>query len=497
VYFLSSFLAKIFYRFFLLLPALGGLLYATIPAYAQGKKSTSDLNPNTGYITYDSVQSPYIILQDVEIKGNKITKDRIILREIGIKNGDTLLAKDIQYRLLWIKNRIFNTTLFLWVDLDLSGPDSLYKTLYIGVRERFYFTPLPNGGLADRNFNEWWVDRNRDLSRIDYGIKLKQKNLWGLNHTMYLKANTGFNKKAEIIYTIPYINKKLKTGLIINTLMVFNRQVAFRSFEHKLDYIELEGYGRKRFEAGVFLTRRNKFYHHHQAGPYLHYTSVDDTIAHLNPDYFLNGASWQRAWGFRYTYTSDHRDFIHYPLKGYFLKSDIDYQYQISRQNIHVAGWRAEYTQFVPLSKRFYFAASARGKISFPYKQPYYSQRGLGYNKEWVSGYELYVVDGQMHGLLKTNLRWQVFSINPTIKFIPLRKFRTIPISMYFKAYSDGGYVVDNTFNPDNNFLSNRLLIGGGLGVDVVTYYDIVGRIEYSINRMGQTGIFLHLKAGL
>jgi hypothetical protein len=40
-------------------------------------------------------------------------------------------------------------------------------------------------------------------------------------------------------------------------------------------------------------------------------------------------------------------------------------------------------------------------------------------------------------------------------------------------------------------------LVGGGAGIDIVTYYDIVGRIEYSVNQLGQTGIYLHVKAGL
>ena len=114
-----------------------------------------------------------------------------------------------------------------------------------------------------------------------------------------------------------------------------------------------------------------------------------------------------------------------------------------------------------------------------------------------MSGYELYVVDGQSYGLVKTNLRWRLLSVNRTVKLVPVKKFRTIPLSVYFKIYSDAGYVRDNNYNPYNNFLSNRLLVGGGAGFDIVTYYDLVIRTEYSINQLGQTGLFLHLKAGL
>lgn len=463
----------------------------------QAKDHRIDHNPNTGNITHDTIRGPYVILKDIVIQGNIITKEKIILRETGYQPGDTIPTSLLDKQLLWIKNRIFNTTLFLWVDLDLSSPDTLSKTLYIGVRERFYVTILPTGGLADRNFNEWWETRNHDIARTYYGLNLKIKNIFGLNHTLKVGTNLGFNQKIEVNYSIPYLTKKLKTGLTINTLLVHNRQVAYRTYEHKLDYIENSGFGRRRYRAEFLFTHRRKFYIQHQLGPYFQYTQINDSVARLNPDYFLRGSTYQRALGLKYVYTHDKRDFINYPLKGNLLRIESDVQLLMSNTNLTVASLRTEYTHFIPLIKNLYFATGFRGKISAPYRQPYFSQRGLGYNNEIISGYELYVVDGQAYGLLKNNLRYRIFAINPTVKFIPLRKFRTIPLSIYFKIYSDAGYVVDNTYNPYNNFLSNRLLVGGGAGIDLVTYYDIVARVEYSINQLGQTGIYLHLKAGL
>ncbi len=468
-----------------------------LPSAAQTRRINLDLNPNTGNITHDTIKTSYVVIKEISIKGNSVTKDKIILRETGYQVGDTIPTHILDKQLIWIKNRIFNTTLFLWVDLDLSSPDSTHKTLHIDVRERFYLSILPTGGLADRNFNEWWQDRNHDLARIYYGVNLKIKNILGLNHTLKIATNIGFNQKIEATYLIPYLNKKLRTGLTINSQLIYNRQVAFRTYEHKLDYLENFDFGRKKYKLEFLFTYRKKFYIQHQLGPYFQYTTIADTIAKLNPDYFLDGANFQRAFGIRYVYTYDKRDFINYPLKGYLLKLESDYQILSSQSNINVAGLRAEYTHYIPVTKKLYFATGVRGKISAPYHQPYYSQRGLGYHNEIISGYELYVVDGQVYGLIKNNLRYRLLSINPTIKILPFRRFRTVPLSVYFKIYSDAGYVVDNTYNPFNNFLSNRLLVGGGAGIDIVTYYDIVGRIEYSVNQLGETGIFLHLKAGL
>ncbi|HSZ24830.1 MAG TPA: BamA/TamA family outer membrane protein [Cytophagaceae bacterium] len=463
---------------------------------AQEEVAKSDYNHSNGIILYDTVKSTFVIIKEIVIAGNSITKEKIILREMGIKKGDTIVTNTMDGRLAWIKNRIFNTTLFLSVDLNLTG-DSIYKVLYINLRERFYFTPFLAGGLGDRNFNEWWQDRHHALNRIDYGLNLKIRNIVGLNHTLRLKATTGFNQKAEVSYAVPYIDKKLKTGLIVNAQMVFNKQVAFETYQHKLNYIETNGYGRKKFNIGFFFTRRNKFYSFHQLGPYFQYTTVQDTIAQSNPNYFLNGATFQRSYGAKYIFTRDRRDYIYYPLKGHYLKTELDFQHLVSVKTLDVASLRVEYAQYIPFKKNLFFASGIRIKVSNPSVQPYYSQRGLGYNREWVSGYERYVIDGQSYALLKTNLRWQILSIKPTLKFISLKKFRTVPLRMYLKVYSDQGYVVDNTYNPYNNFLSNRLLVGGGVGLDIVTYYDIVTRIECSVNGLGQAGIFLNLKAGL
>jgi hypothetical protein len=116
---------------------------------AQDKKTKTDHNPNTGNIKHDSITTGYIIIKEITITGNRTTKEHIILRETGYKTGDTIPAAILQKQLLWVKNRIFNTTLFLWVDITLSGEDLLYKNLSIGVRERFFITPVPSGGLID------------------------------------------------------------------------------------------------------------------------------------------------------------------------------------------------------------------------------------------------------------------------------------------------------------------------------------------------------------
>jgi hypothetical protein len=80
---------------------------------------------------------------------------------------------------------------------------------------------------------------------------------------------------------------------------------------------------------------------------------------------------------------------------------------------------------------------------------------------------------------------------------MPAEQFRHIPISIYLKTYADLGYVQNYPYYEEldiNTRLSNNVLAGTGFGLDVVGFYDIVLRFEYSFNAEGEQGFFFHVK---
>ncbi|MBO9683259.1 MAG: hypothetical protein J7502_11425, partial [Flavisolibacter sp.] len=56
--------------------------------------------------------------------------------------------------------------------------------------------------------------------------------------------------------------------------------------------------------------------------------------------------------------------------------------------------------------------------------------------------------------------------------------------------FVNSGYVY-KTSRGENN-LTNRFIYSGGIGLDVVTYNDFVIKIEWSFNRLGENGLYLH-----
>jgi hypothetical protein len=68
--------------------------------------------------------------------------------------------------------------------------------------------------------------------------------------------------------------------------------------------------------------------------------------------------------------------------------------------------------------------------------------------------------------------------------------YNKIPFRIYAKTFVDLGYAY---IQPEfGSRLNNRLLFCGGLGVDIVTIYDLKLAIEFSFNQLGQKGLFLH-----
>jgi hemolysin activation/secretion protein len=124
-------------------------------------------------------------------------------------------------------------------------------------------------------------------------------------------------------------------------------------------------------------------------------------------------------------------------------------------------------------------------------------QRGLGYGRDFVRGYEYYVVDGRNFLLWKNNLKFALIPQRDfSMDFIRSPKFSRVPYALYLNVFGDMGYVwYDGDQSDKSNDLRNSLLIGYGAGLDLTTYYDIVIRLELSTNLKGIPGIYLHFMA--
>jgi outer membrane protein assembly factor BamA len=436
----------------------------------------------------------FIHINRIFIVGNRITRDQIVLRELTLKQGDIIYSLDLPKILERDKKKLINTRLFNTVEIKTLELQPDHLDLLIDLNERWYTFPAPIFELSDRNFNEWWQNYNHDFNRVNYGLRLYQFNMRGRNETLRLTAQFGFQRRFELSYRFPYIDKKQKHGLIIDADFTETKNLAYRTLDHKLEFLKSDNILRTTRGGGLTYTYRNSFYISHALKVEYRSNTINDTIPTLNANYLGEAKTNQRYGIITYQFTSDHRDYVGYPLRGHYL------MLLASRSGIakkdDLRKWEASvsYAKFVDLKKNFYLSNNITGYISTPDDLPYSNYGAMGYKKQFVRGYEIYLIEGAAFALNKTTFKKRIFHRTYQWKVMPIPQFRHIPISIFLKTYGDIGYVK----SYPNYFLSTRLtdkmLSSAGGGIDIVASYDTVIRFEYTFNGEGEKGFFFHVR---
>ncbi|MDJ1466499.1 BamA/TamA family outer membrane protein [Cytophagaceae bacterium DM2B3-1] len=435
---------------------------------------------------------PFLVIHTIHIEGNKKTNAAVIMRELDIAPGDTLPGSQIDLVLKRNKNKIFNTNLFNSVELLLQPNEFGNIDLVIQVAERWYIFPMVILELGDRNFNEWWSERGRDLRRLNYGLRIAHKNVFGNGEELRAVAQFGFTKRFDLAYTIRNLDKARKNGLGFLVSYSTNKNMAYQTEGNKLEFLNTNEVMRERFFTSVRFSRRPQFYNQHSIEGRFHYNTISDSIAKLNPDYFLHGQTRQHYFQLSYEFVNDRRDLVAYPLRGHYFEVELTRAGLLPADNFDKTSLRVNFALYRPIGRKFFWNMNIQGMTSYPSLQPYAQYRALGFGFEYLRGYERYIVDGQHFGFAKFTFKRELLSTEVSIPGFRIQQFSTIPISLYLTTFGDFGYVVDPTNNPGNSLLANKLIYSTGAGIDIVTFYNVVMRFNYAINRLGDKGIFFN-----
>lgn len=472
--------------------AIFGFLGASDPITEQ-----DTLPKDAGNIAVDTTENRLLEVNRILIIGNKVTLDRIILRELSLEAGDTISTHRLNNVLLRDKNKIYNLFLFNTVAVRaLELPDNKIDLL-VEVEERWYIFPIPIFELSDRNFNEWWQNYNHDITRVNYGVRLYRYNFRGRNETVRLTAQFGFTRRFELSYRIPNLDRKQKNGMTFLFDYSEPKNAAYFTEDHKLLYLRMKKTVRTTLGAGVVYSYRKSFYETHAIEAEFRKSSVIDTVVYLNPNYYPKGKTTIKFGSITYSFSSDHRDVRQYPLKGYNFTALVSKVGLGLGDDVNQFEMNLTYSRYVPLKNDFYLANFSSGYLSSPTTQPYAMYSALGYLRQFIRGYEIYVIEGPKFFLNKTTLKKKIFSRTWRIEDMPLEQFRHFPLTIYLKGYADFGYVENYPRYDEikiNTTLSNRFLAGAGLGLDIVSAYDSVLRLEYTFTRENTHGFFFHLK---
>lgn len=458
-----------------------------------------------------------ICISSFEIKGNKRTKEQVILREIPIKIGTYISVEGLEEKIKDSEDNLKNTSLFNDVKICYV-PDSitdmatlcqleeqilqnphhktkdeiLFCTLVIEVSERWYYWPLIGIKLEDRNMSSWLKDMDFNKITFDAGIKID--NMWGLNHTLSLSGKFGFEKGVKFTYEDISLDPKGVHSFSIGAYSLFNKTINLDCIENKPLYFKSQEYLEKSLGGSFTYIYRPEIRIHHRVSLEYNYRRLNDSVLIMNSDYYGSQSPRNHEYSLRYKFTFDQRDYSYFPTEGYFIgvsaKGTAADKFDFLYGNI-----MTDLQYYKKIARRWYWKSTLRLSTSFKNKSAYIYDKAIGYDQANVCGYDLYVIDGQHYGTFNNSIRFlllpqKVLSLN----FLrALSKFYKIPFTIYLSANVDMGYV-HNKYPSHTNSLQNKYLLGGGVGIDILTYYDIVINVSYAYTRMNEGGIFFGLK---
>lgn len=451
----------------------------------------------------DSTKNNLFVISDIVITGDKKTKPYIINREIPFKTGDSITLVELVGKFAIARRQLMNTRLFNDVVVSLKNFRGYLVEVQVEVKERWYVFPIPYFKLIDRNLSEW-AKQGYALQRVNYGAKFSYYNFTGRNDKLKAWFITGYTRQIQLSYEQPNADKSLKHGYGVNVSYATakeinhfteNNEQQFIPLDRPLNFLDTISAGlfkgqvlNEQFNLSLSYTYRPAIKTRHAVRLSYNTNRIDEAVAVVNPKYFNNGKLRVAYPELSYTIDYNNIDYIAYPLVGFIGEGSITRKGINPDMNLWQLNARG--TRGWKVANKTYFGMQANGVLKLPFDQPFYNQRMFGYGDLYLRGLEKYVIDGVAGLMIRNTIRNEVAKFS--IPFAWSKSHDKIPFRVFLKAYTDFGYSHSKNFL--HNSLVNRMLYTAGAGIDILTYYDLVFRFEYSFNQLGQKGLFLHFK---
>lgn len=458
----------------------------------------------------------FVKISQIEITGNKRTKEKIILRELDFNPGDSLAtfergaaanvlfgqkrfskkdSSELVMRMKYSRENIINTKLFLEADLYLEQIQGADYKLRINVNERWYFWAFPIIQLDYPNFNDWL--RDPDLDYLTMGIFTSHNNLWGLGHQASFKGYLGSSQGAGLGYYIPWVGQGQKIGLLLGARYRNSAVVEYGSLDNERQMIFEQGSMQNYTFVGT-LTARPGLYNYSNVVITANHVAISDSLYMLTQDASLASFLPEGLQSVSYInlyieYKYDSRNSHAYPLNGNYLKGfvnkvgmgilshDVDYFY-----------YGVDMHFYQQISERWFTAEMFKFVTSSSENIPYNFKKNLTSKIDFIRGYDYYALRGDEMYYFRSNLKYNL--IKPNVMKAKKEKnkdskFRNLPYAFYLNLVADAAYMKDNFYGEYNPY-NNKMLYSWGLGLDFVTYYDMVLRFEYVFTNIQSHGFF-------
>lgn len=417
-------------------------------------------------------------VDSIVVDGLKKTKPAVVTRQMVFQVGDTVEVSKLDALTKINRSNIYNLGLFTAVTIANEIGDSSIE-VHISVQERWYVWPQPYLGLAERVWNEWLDDP--DLDRLVYGMGVEWANLTGWNDKLYIYAQGGYTQALTGSYNRPFLFPQAQVDGTLAFTYLNDKEIGYTTRGGYLQLIRDEDIRiRKSYTAQFTLGKRfsaRKILYGFAAYQYF---QLNERVRDSNAVYLPFHLTSIHYPSLGMSYVNDQRDIRSYPLAGYKYGVSLRHFGIPGPDKVHFAKLALSFSHHIPLSKRWNFAYGSQQFLLLGNRVPYFDKYFIGFGS-FLRGYEPYVIDGSFVNLTKAEWKFGLVPYHfAHAKWIPFEKFRDFPLGLYLSAYCDAGYVHDGTFNNLDNTLKNRLLLGYGMGVNLITVYDFLLRLEFS-----------------
>jgi outer membrane protein assembly factor BamA len=395
-----------------------------------------------------------VVIDSIIIKGNDQTEDFIILRELTIALGDTLIPVFAEYN----RERVYSLGIFNEVKLIPFELDGI-NYLLISIEESWYIYPLPFVQLKDR-----------DWAKISYGVAVKIANFRGRNETLRGRLALGYDPSLTFSYFNPNLtdNHDLFSNFEIGLQTVNNRsetaeEIAGEDFEHKFYFTKLT-FG-KRF--GLF-----------------HRFAVTAGYDYIETPFYIEGVSASneridRTVIVGASYNYDTRDLRQYASNGLFAFASFELKgLGINDINYRIA--YLDYREYRPiilngLVLKWRLASRlTNGNVPFyDYSYLGLGQRIRGHWDEQQEGNDLFLGSVEMDYWILNDYRLNLY-------WIPLlpNSLLSYRVGLVWGLFVDSG----TTRLNGEPFALNKFSTGYGTGVSILLLPYFTMRIEYAVN---------------
>lgn len=383
--------------------------------------------------------------------GNEVTKVHIIEEEMSLKPGDLITHEAVQFDI----NRIYSLRLFTKVDIQVIPDSTETATLSVIVSERWYFYPFPVLGLKDRDF-----------SKIYYGLGIAHNNVAGNNVQMYGAFGLGYDPFVSFNYVNPRIDAENKLFFSFRSYYTEQKNRSIVSLAGAPNFDENR--------SGIELTLGKRYSLFTTFSMKLEYLNLSVSNNVIGRTLSSNGRD--EFYSLHVSYSYDTRDLKEYASYGTLIGIGLS-KFGLFEQEVNYQRIGIDVRRYIPTWYDVVVAGRIFGNLAGGGRIPNYGHTFFGYS-ERIRGYFDTILEGEQ--IAGASVEAHIPIITPryvTLGFIPIDQFRDIRYAMNIALFADAG----RTWYRNEPSPLNSLYSGYGAGIHLLLAYSFVGRIEFAV----------------